>query len=273
MVDVQTLYDEHPLNEGEILSKLVQAGKGGDGLLPEDLFPFDQDHYGGIGATEALAARLALTPQSTVLDLCSGLGGTSRYLAHTYRCRVVGVDLNASRTAAAVRLTERVGLQDRVSFVQCDACGLEFEPESFDAAIGQEAFLHLPDKGRLMESCHGVLRPGARLAFSDWIAFEGLSDAARARLREAIAALDIADETQYRGYLAAAGFRDVEFEDVSPAWRVILHERLEMFESLREETVRRFGEERHRKYMEAYHFFVKTIDAGTLGGGRFFAVR
>ena len=44
-----------------------------------------------------------------------------------------------------------------------------------------------------------------------------------------------------------------------------------MYESLREETVRRFGEARHQQYIAAYRFFVDVTEAGRLGGGRFFA--
>jgi len=125
---VTSFYDEHPINEEEILSKLQGEGKHLDALSPEDLFAYDQDHYGTLKATDALAALLGLNESSHVLDVCSGMGGTSRYLAWRYGCRVVGAGLIRSRVQGAVRLTARVGLQDRVSFVQADACALEFSP-------------------------------------------------------------------------------------------------------------------------------------------------
>ncbi len=229
MIGLQTFYDEHPLNQGEILSKLSQAGKDLARLEPGDLFPFDQDHYGGPEATGALATRLELGPGKRVLDVCSGLGGTSRYLAFRHRCEVVGIGLNESRTAGAGRLTEMVGLAGLVTHLRGDALELDFEPECFDAAIGQEAFPHIPDKPRLLANCFRVLKPGWRLAFSDWLAFDGLPQDARERPR--------------------------------------------MFESLKEETVRRFGPERLRRYIEAYAFFVETIAGGGLGGGRFSACK
>ncbi|MEE8435369.1 MAG: hypothetical protein V3S64_11325, partial [bacterium] len=75
---VVSFFDEHPINEGEILSKLKDAGKDLAHLAPEDLFAYDQDHYGALEATDALAALLALNASSEVLDVCSGMGGTSR---------------------------------------------------------------------------------------------------------------------------------------------------------------------------------------------------
>jgi sarcosine/dimethylglycine N-methyltransferase len=48
-------YNRHPISCDIILAKL-RAGRGNlDGLRPEDLFPHDQDHYGGIAATDELA--------------------------------------------------------------------------------------------------------------------------------------------------------------------------------------------------------------------------
>lgn len=269
---VETFYDEHPINEDQILAALRRAGRDLDALAPEDLYPFDQDHYGGLAAVDALADRAALAPGLRVLDVCCGLGGPARYVVRKRGVDVVGIDLNRGRAPAAARLTALVGLAASARFVRGDATKLPFAPRSFDAAIAQEAFLHIADKASLFAECRRVLRPGGRLAFTDWIAFPGLSASDRARLREGIMAQDIRTVDEYRAALAAAGFRDAEAEDLSSAWRDILRERLEMFRGMQEDTVRLFGAERHARYIAAYEFFVERIGAGALGGGRFTAV-
>jgi hypothetical protein len=52
----QTVYfcDRHPIS----LSKLRASRGHLDGLRPDDLFPYDQDHYGGLAATDELARGL-----------------------------------------------------------------------------------------------------------------------------------------------------------------------------------------------------------------------
>ncbi len=77
MNEVVSFYDEHPINEGEILAKLGKANKDTEHLTPEDLFPYDQDDYGDLEASDALAVLLGLDETCRVLDICSGLGGTS----------------------------------------------------------------------------------------------------------------------------------------------------------------------------------------------------
>ncbi|HVC64479.1 MAG TPA: hypothetical protein VNF52_03310, partial [Candidatus Dormibacteraeota bacterium] len=74
-------YDRHPINEAQVLeSARTRPGRGRGPLEPEDLWAWDQDHYGGLGAVETLARRAAITPGMTVLDVCAGLGGPARFL-------------------------------------------------------------------------------------------------------------------------------------------------------------------------------------------------
>ena len=67
-----------------ILTKLEAARGTLDGLRPDELFPHDQDHYGGTPANDALAQCAHIGSGTKVVDLCAGLGGPARYLAHCY---------------------------------------------------------------------------------------------------------------------------------------------------------------------------------------------
>src|SRR3989442_954192 len=51
-------YDRHPISEQRVLAAVVRR-RGGDlsRLTPDDLFEFDQDHYGGLKAVDDLARR------------------------------------------------------------------------------------------------------------------------------------------------------------------------------------------------------------------------
>ncbi len=267
-------YDRHPISEQQVLAA-VSRRRGGDlrGLTADELFEFDQDHYGGLAAVDALARRAGITAASRVLDVCAGLGGPARFLATRRGCRVVAVELNAGRAAGAARLTALVGLAARVAVVRGDATGLPFADGAFDACVSQEALLHVADKAVVLEGCRRVLRPGGRLAFSDWIARPALADREREQLRTWMAATTLQSLDGYRALLGRAGFTAPEAEDLSDEWRPILRSRREMFRATRTETVARLGEVLTREYDALYAFFVGLVEDGKLGGGRFSATR
>ena len=269
--DVVDFYDRHPINETQVLASARDGAGALRGLRPEDLWQWDQDHYGGLPAVEALARRAAIAPGMAVLDVCAGLGGPARFLAHRFGVRVTGVDLTHSRCAAGARLTALVRLGPVVRHVRGDAQVLPFRAGAFDAAVSQEGLLHVADKEAVLAECARVLKPGARLAFSDWIARPRLGDNERRRLYEWMAAVSLQSLDGYRGLLARAGFDGILAEDLSGEWITILRARLRMYRGLREQTVARLGQARYDEYNQLYGFFVDLVEAGKLGGGRFSA--
>ena len=266
---VLAFYDRHPISAADVLTRIKEARGSLERLKPEDVFPFDQDHYGGLAANDDLARAAAIRGDDLVLDLCCGLGGPARYQALSRRCRVVGLDYNEARVKGAADLTRRVNLARRVRFLRGDAQALPFPPESFDAVLSQEALLHIPDKGKALGECVRVLKEGGRIAFTDWIAGGGLTEADRATMWSGVAAQSIQSINQYLALLKAAGFAEVRVVNLSAMWVPILRERLAMYRRLREETCIRTGVDSQAEYCAFYEAFVALVEKGALGGARF----
>jgi sarcosine/dimethylglycine N-methyltransferase len=113
-----------------------------------------------------------------------------------------------------------------------------------------------------------VLRPGGRIAFTDWVATGRLGDGERRRLDEWMAAVTLQSIEGYREMLGRAGFTGIDAEDLSAQWIGILHERLRMYRGLRADTTARFGQARYDEYEQLYAFFVGLVDSGKVGGAR-----
>jgi len=266
---VLAFYDRHPISAADVLTRIKEQRGSLDRLKPEDVFPHDQDHYGGLPANDELATAAGIRTDDLVLDLCSGLGGPARYQALSRRCRVIGVDYNENRVRGAVDLTRRVNLARRVRFLRGNAEALPFAPETFDAVLSQEALLHLLDKAKPLGEAFRVLKPGGRFAFTDWIAGAGLAEADRAMMWKGVAAQSIQTINQYLALLKAAGFAEVRIVNLSALWVPILRERLAMYRRLREETCIRTGVDSHAEYCAFYEAFVALVEKGALGGARF----
>jgi SAM-dependent methyltransferase len=164
--DVAGHYTRGGLAEA-ILAALEAAGKDVDHLTIDDLAPVDEFHSGQRNATVRLAQLAGVAGGERVLDVGSGLGGPSRYLAQTFGCRVTGVDLTPEFVAIANMLAQRTGLAGKVSYRQGNALDLPFGDASFDLVWSQNAAMNISDRARLYGEMRRVLKPGGRLAIQD----------------------------------------------------------------------------------------------------------
>ena len=268
---VNVFYNTHPISESQVLNKLEQTGADTSILTVELLQHHDQDHFGGLAATDALARHAKINESTHVLDLCCGLGGPARYLAYHHGCRVTGVDMNTDRLAGAVRLTERTKLQDRVLFHHANALQTGLADETFDVIVSQEAFCHIPDKKTLIAECVRLLKPGGCIVYTDILARNSMTNEIRSRLESEMAFSELSTLEQYCHLLEEKGCQVVKVEDLSDDWAQILIDRLAMYRSLKEQTVSSFGLAHFQKWDRTYSFFVDLYRSGELGGGRFVA--
>lgn len=166
---IQTHYTRSDL-ANVILAMLEKAGKDVNRLTPEDLAPVDEFHIRGRAATLELARAAALDSTRRVLDVGSGVGGTSRCLATEFGCRVTGIDLTDEYCRAAAILSAKIGLAELVDYRQGDATNLPFDDGSFDVVWTEHVAMNIPDKSRLYREMHRVLKPGGTLAIYDILA-------------------------------------------------------------------------------------------------------
>lgn len=167
--EIQTHYTRSDLGE-VILAALTKAGKDVNRLTPEDLAPIDQFHIRGRKATLELARVAGLDSSKTVLDVGSGVGGTSRCLAKEFGCRVTGIDLTDEYCRASTILTGRTGLAHLVDCRQGDATDLPFADGTFDVVWTEHVAMNIQNKSRLYAEMHRVLKPGGTLAIYDVLA-------------------------------------------------------------------------------------------------------
>lgn len=137
-----------------------------------DLAPYDQFHGRAFEATRELAdlfdANLSQPdPARHLLDIGCGIGGPARYLADRFGCRVTGIDLTEEFIDVARRLTDLVGMADRVDFELGNALAMPFDADSFDGAFCMNVSMNIEDKDGFYRETLRVLRPGAPLVLSE----------------------------------------------------------------------------------------------------------
>jgi MPBQ/MSBQ methyltransferase len=216
---IQTHYSRSDL-ANVILAALEKAGKDVNGLSPEDLAPIDAFHIRGRAATLELARAAGLDATKRVLDVGSGVGGTSRCLAKEFGCRVTGIDLTDEYCYAAEVLSARTGLAHLVDFRQGDATDLPFDDCTFDVVWTEHVAMNIPDKTRLYKEMHRVLNPGGTLAIYDVLAGPSgpvLFPVPWARTPDTSF---LVQPDELRELLAQAGFTVTDWSDTTEAARV-----------------------------------------------------
>lgn len=266
-------YERHPISAEIIKAKLMAARGNLTGITPEELFPHDQDHYGGLAANDALAASAGIAQGSHVADFCAGLGGPARYLASRYGADVTGIELTPARVNGAAELTQLVGLSDSVRVIEGNVMAVPLPDASVDAVVSQEALLHVPDKAKTLAEAFRILKRGGRLAFTDWVAHRPLSQADAKLMWAGMAATNLYDIPAYTKLIEAAGFTAVTATDLTADWAEILKARLAMYQKLRGETLAAGTTSGHDAFYESYVRFVKLVSEVALGGARFVGVK
>ena len=162
---------------------------------------------------EHMAGKLGDLCGRRVVDLGSGYGGAARVLAGERGAHVTCLNLSAVENERNRKLTRAAGLPGKVEVVDGSYDAMPFADASFDVAWSQDAILHAPDRGAVLDEVARVLKPGGLFIFHDPMQADGLRDrAALQPIYDRIHLPDLASIGFYREGLTARGFAEVDTE-------------------------------------------------------------
>jgi ubiquinone/menaquinone biosynthesis C-methylase UbiE len=164
--DVANHYSQGTL--GKAIESALEATIGSDRAATiDDLAPVDEFHIGGRPASVHLFDQLNLSESDSALDVGTGIGGTARFVAQNYGCKVEGIDLTPEFCEVAGQLNDLVGLSDMVSITEGSALDMPYADDSFSVAFMMHVGMNIEDKLSLYKEIRRVLKPGGLLAVYD----------------------------------------------------------------------------------------------------------
>jgi SAM-dependent methyltransferase len=169
MADTRSISDHW--GTGDVFARILYAMKTSgidpDTVTVEQLAPVDHFHARGFPATRDLADVLPIRAGNRLVDIGCGLGGPARYLAERFGCEVEGIDITEPFVLAGNRLTEMVGLTERVTIQHGDGQRLPYGDSCFDGGYTQHVTMNVADRDSFFREAFRVLKPGAFFALTE----------------------------------------------------------------------------------------------------------
>nr|WP_156001841.1 methyltransferase domain-containing protein [Streptomonospora sp. PA3] len=181
------------------------------------LYESDQDDIGeaSVRTVERMAGKVGITPDTKVIDIGAGYGGSARYLARTYGCHVTCLNLSEVENERNREKNREEGLDHLIDVIDGSFEDIPVQDNGFDLVWSQDAFLHSGDRTRVMEEAARVLRRGGDFVFTDPMATD---DASFEELKPILKRLHL-DTMGTPGFYdretARLGLRKAEFDDLS----------------------------------------------------------
>jgi sarcosine/dimethylglycine N-methyltransferase len=215
-----------------------------------------------------MAAQLAgLGPNSSVIDLGAGYGGSARGLASIYGCRVTCLNLSKTQNDLNRGRNAEAGLSDLISVTHGSFEDIPEPDSTFDVVWSQDAILHSGDRPKVLDEIARVLKPDGRLIFTDPMQSDDCPSGVLQPILDRIHLETLGSFAFYREELGKRGFTEVS---VTPLTNHLRMHYARVGEELRhhyDEIVALSGRDYVENMLRGLRHWIDGADRGYLAWG------
>jgi len=202
-----------------------------------------------------------------VLDLGAGYGGSARYLAEHYGCRVTCLNLSETQNALNREKNSESGLADKIDVVHGNFEDVPEPDEKFDVVWSQDAILHSGDRIKVLEEVKRLLRPNGHFIFTDPMQRNNCPEGVLQPILDRIHLETLGSFDFYRNALLQLGFKEVEMRDLTKQLRNHYHRVSEELSGRRAEMLKLSGTEYVENMLKGLKYWVDGADKEYLAWG------
>ncbi len=156
-----------------------------------------------------------LNSDSRVLDIGSGFGGSARYLARTYGCEDVALNLSEVENNRNREMTKEQELEGWITVVDASFEDIPYPKESFDIIWSQDAILHSGNREKVLAEAARVLKSGGELIFTDPMMADDCPPGVLQPILDRIHLESLGSPGFYREQTERLGLSEISFVDMS----------------------------------------------------------
>ena len=166
---------------------------------------------------ERMAGMLdGLNADSRVIDFGAGYGGSARFLARTYGCRVTALNLSETENERDRAMNAEQGLAELIDVVDASFEQVPAGDAEFDVVWSQDAILHSGHRDRVIDEVARVLKPGGELIFTDPMQADDCPEGVLQPVLDRIHLDSLGSFAFYRQAAANAGLEELDVVDLTP---------------------------------------------------------
>ena len=263
VLEAETYYDSAPADA------FYRAVWGGEDIHVGMYAAPDEDIARASRRTvTTMADRLkTIGPDSKVIDLGAGFGGSARYLADRFGCHVTCLNLSETQNAFNRELTAKAGMNDKIDVVYGSFEALDDPDDSYDIVWSQDSFLHSGERLKVMDEIARITRPGGELIFTDPMQADDCPDGVLDHILRRIHLQTFGSVAFYRQALEKRGFEALDLDETPTNLRTHYNRVREVLLDRREELTRLSGAEYVDGMIDGLKHWVDGADKGYLNWG------
>ena len=156
-----------------------------------------------------------LGQDSKVLDIGAGFGGTARFLAKTYGCKVTALNLSEVQNDRHRQMNAEQGLDDLIEVVDGNFEDIPFQEAAFDVVWSQDAILHSGDRDRVIAEVSRVLKGIGDFIFTDPMQSDRCREDVLQPILDRLHLNSLASPDFYREAARRYNLKEVRFKDLT----------------------------------------------------------
>lgn len=230
--------------------------------------PEDSIYQASRRTVATMADRLTnISPQSQVIDLGSGYGGSARYLANRFACHVTCLNVSDIQNDRNKALNQKKQLDSLISVLHGSFEDVPCNNESKDLVWSQDAFLHSGNKQQMIAEIARILKPGGEVIFTDPMQSDHCPDDVLQPVYDRLSLDSLASFAFYRSEFAKHGMIASNLTDLTPHLR-------HHYASVKQELVDRYTDLNQTisngyidKMIQGLDHWIQAADSGYLAWG------
>lgn len=215
-----------------------------------------------------MASKLpGLGPDTKVLDIGAGYGGSARHLAKAYGCHVTCLNISEIQNDYNRKLNKEAGLDNLIDVKYGNFEDLPEEDESYDVVWCQDAILHSANREKVVAEAARVLKPGGLVIFTDPMQADGCPPGVLTPILKRLDLPSLASPGFYRKAFGDLGFKELEFDELTRQLRNHYNNVGVALRARYDEMERRGFKEYVDAMLKGLHHWVDGADKGYLAWG------